>query len=171
MPPIKNLNPYQKRTRTNEIWHYIELSKSDDPSERLEAAKNLCPCHVRRRVDEAWDALYRMMEDPDDDVRVAAYHTLEDGGKPDDPELKEIFDRAWENETDERVLRFLKLFTRGCEKRERIELDAKMIGDYPDRGKCDFCGDDSVPVRRDFETEIPSGDDSRAAWVCASCDG
>ena len=118
MPPIKNLNPYQKRTRTNEIWHYIELSKSDDPSERLEAARNLCPCHVRRRVDEAWDALYRMMEDPDDDVRVAAYHTLEDGGKPDDPELKEIFDRAWEN-----------------------------------------------------ETEIPSGDDSRAAWVCASCDG
>ena len=118
MPPIKNLNPYQKRTRTNEIWHYIELSNSDDPSERLEAARNLCPCHVRRRVDEAWDALYRMMEDPDDDVRVAAYHTLEDGGKPDDPELKEIFDRAWEN-----------------------------------------------------ETEIPSGDASRAAWVCASCDG
>lgn len=179
MARTKNMNAHQKRAfrpgekrkRTDEIWHYVDLSKSDDPAERLEAAQNLCPCHVRRRVDEAWDALYRMMEDPDEKVRAAAYHTLEDGGRPDDPQLLAIFDRAWENETSECVLHFLRMFTKGREERELIELDAKMIGDYPDCGKCDFCGDDNVPVRHDFETEIPGNGGARAAWVCASCDG
>lgn len=179
MPRPKNLNRFQKRvfkpgekrTRTDEIWYYVELSRSDDSDDRLEAAENLCPCHVRRRVDEVWEALYRMMEDPDEKVRAAAYHTLEDGGRPDDPELMAIFDRAWETETNEQVLRFLKMFTKGREKREKIELDLKAIGDYPDRGKCDFCGDDNVPVRHDYDTEIPGNGGSRAAWVCPSCDG
>ena len=179
MAKTKSINKHQKRAfRQGEmrvsgetIWELVELSKSDDAADRLEAAENLCPCHVRRRVDEVWDALYRMMEDPAVEVRRAAYHTLEDGGKPDDPKLEAIFDRALESETDDRVLRFVKEFTQGSEQREHVEMKATMISRYADLGKCDFCGESSVPVRTDYDTEIPAGGSSRSGLVCESCDG
>ncbi|MEZ4637693.1 MAG: hypothetical protein R2856_22515 [Caldilineaceae bacterium] len=73
----KGMNRHQKAAfRPGEhryvgtIERLLELAQSDDPEDRLEAASNLCPCHLRRRIDEAWQALYRMMEDPD--VRGAA---------------------------------------------------------------------------------------------------
>jgi hypothetical protein len=112
-----------------------------------------------------------MMEDPAVEVRRAAYHTLEDGGKPDDPKLEAIFDRALESETDDRVLRFVKEFTQGSEQREHVEMKAAMISRYADLGKCDFCGESSVPVRTDYDTEIPAGGSSRSGLVCESCDG
>ena len=179
MAKTKGLNKHQRaafregelRVSGEEIWKLVDLSKSDDPADRLVAAENLCPCHVRRRIDEVWDALYRMMEDPVVEVRRAAYHTLEDGGKPDDPKLEAIFDRARESETDKRVLHFLEDFTRGHEKRELVEMKAAMISKYADLGKCDFCGESKVPVRTDYDTEIPDGGSGRLGLVCESCDG
>ena len=178
MPRVKNRNPHQKRVfklgekrvRGEEIWAYVELSKSEDAEDRLEAAKNLCPCHVRRRIDEVWEALFRMMEDQDVHVRRAAYHTLEDGGKLDEPQLQEIFKRAWETETDKNVLAFLKQFDGGRAQRERVEMDVATISKYSDRGKCDFCAESNVPVRTDFDTEIPEGASRRLALVCEACD-
>ena len=175
---IKNRNRHQKRAfklgekrvRGEEIWEYVELSKSVDAIDRLEAANNLCPCHVRRRIDEVWDALFRMMEDPDVEVRRAAYHTLEDGGRLDDPKLQEIFKRAWETETDRTVLKFLKEFDGGRSKRELVEMKAATLSRFADRGKCDFCGETDVAIRADYDTEIPDGGARRLAMVCETCD-
>ena len=72
------------------IRRLVDLSKSKDPEDRLETADNLCPCHVRRQIDEVWDTLYRLREDPDLQVRKAAFHTLRDGGDPSDPALDPI---------------------------------------------------------------------------------
>ena len=96
MPKRKlGLNKHQKaafrqgerRVRKDEIENLIDLSRSEDPKGRLIAARNLCPCHVRTRIEAVWEALFRMLEDPDVPVRRAAWHTLEDGGKPVDPVL------------------------------------------------------------------------------------
>ncbi len=160
----------EERIRGDEIWRYVELSQSDDAADRLDAAEHLCPCHVRRRIDEVWEALYRMLEDPDVEVRRAAYHTLEDGGKPDDPKLQAIFQRARETETDRRVRGFLNLFLKGKDRRERVEMKAAQISRYADRGKCDFCGETDVSVRADYDTEIPGEGSTRSALVCEACD-
>ena len=82
----------ERRLRGDEVKHYLALADSDNPKERLEAMQNLCPCHVRKRVDAAWDALYRGLQDSDLKVRQAAWHTLEEnhGGRRDDPKLYPI---------------------------------------------------------------------------------
>ena len=38
--------------------------------------ENLCPCHVRQRIDDVWAALYRGLQDVELKVRQAAWHTL-----------------------------------------------------------------------------------------------
>src|SRR6266513_747700 len=53
-----------------------------------------------------YTTLYRLLEDEDLRVRRAAWHTLEDGGRPDDPSLDEILDRTLREDTDPQVLRF-----------------------------------------------------------------
>ena len=176
---LKGLNKHQKaqfrpgehRVRREGVLQYIEMAYSHDADERLEAADNLCPCHVRTRVEAAWEALYRMMEDDDVRVRRAAWHTLEDGGCPDDPRLDALFERAMANETDTQVRRFVEMFALphfkekeqiAFQKASREARDTR----YNQRGRCDFCGESSK-VRTDFDTEL-SG--SRFALVCESCD-
>src|SRR5947208_9891712 len=108
------LNKHQKaahrvgepRVGRDQIEELLEQSRSNDPEERLVAAQFLCPCHVRRRIEPVWDALYRLLEDPDVRVRRAAWHTLEDGGRPDDASLDEILDRTLRLDSDPQVLRF-----------------------------------------------------------------
>ena len=68
--------PGEHRVGSEQIAELLEFSLSDDAEERLEAAENLCPYHVRTRIDEVWDALYRMMQDDNVRVRKAAWHTL-----------------------------------------------------------------------------------------------
>ena len=89
-----------------------------------------------------------MLEDQDARVRRAAWHTLEDGGKPDDPALDEIIERTLECETDKQVLNFARLFSQGREKRKQVEFEIAAVPEYAERGKCDFCGEQSVPSRR-----------------------
>ena len=66
---------------------------------------------MRKRIDEVWEALYRMLEDDDLKVRRAAWHTLEDGGKPDDPALDETIERTLQRDTDRQVLNFGRQFS------------------------------------------------------------
>jgi len=175
----KGMNKYQKaafrpgedRTRSDEIDGLLELSCSLDPADRQVAAQKLCPCHVRRRIDDVWQALYRMMEDPDVQVRRAAWHTLEDGGRPDDPAFEPILARARKNETDTQVRRFVEMFAGERAAQEGVVMVRAMAPRFPQRGRCDFCGADNVPVRRDFETEIEVvGQLRRHAQICARCE-
>lgn len=164
----------EQRTSGAQIWRLVDLSKSADPKDRLEAADNLCPCHVRRRIDEVWNALFRLLEDPDAQVRKAAYHTLDDGGDLSDPALRPIFERARKNETDVKLRRRIERFLgeRADEERKRADFIQNVritVGDYPERGNCDFCGDFG-PVRKDLDTSIPGTNGSRPAMVCEGCD-
>ena len=54
----------------------LVLSESADVENRLCAAEHLCPCHVRTRIPEVWNALFRMLKDSDARVRQQAWHTL-----------------------------------------------------------------------------------------------
>ena len=174
---LKGLNKHQKRAfrpgelriSGSQIDHYIKLSESDSVDDRKEAAENLCPCHVRRRIDAVWQALYRMLEDPDADVRAAAWHTLEDGGTPDDPALDPIFERAYKNETDKRIRAFVEQLGVRRRQKEEVLFAVKAIPDFIDTGKCDFCGESNVKVKKDFDTEIPDNGRQRIALVCQDC--
>lgn len=183
---LKSLNKYQKaafrkgdhRSRREDVLRYLELAQSTSATERLEAAENLCPCHVRTRIDEVWQALYRMMEDPDTRVRRAAWHTLEDGGIPEgDPVLDGIFERAIANlnhEPDKATRIFIQEFALPrVREREQVELQRQTLSSnkYQLFGKCDFCGEANTHVRTDFDTELTlSGGDMRFGAICANCD-
>ena len=176
----KGLNKHQKaafrpgehRTRSGEIEELLELSHSSDPVERCHAAENLCPCHVRRRIDDVWAALYRMMQDPDVHVRRAAWHTLEDGGTPNDPAFLPILTHALEYERDRQVRRFAEMFASIKEEQEMLTLQRAMSPRFNERGRCDFCGTNNAAVRRDYDTELAVlNQGPRHAYICASCDG
>ena len=174
---LKTLNRHQKnafrveeqRVSRTEVEELLVMALSIDPQERAHAASYLCPCHVRRRLDEVWDALFRMMEDDDVHVRRNAWHTLEDGGKPDDPRMDAILDRTLENETDKQVRNFAELFA--APRRQKKQLDAMLAGrsQYTEKGKCDYCGQSNTKVKKDYDTLIPSGNVPRPALVCQNC--
>ncbi|MEZ4675432.1 MAG: HEAT repeat domain-containing protein [Caldilineaceae bacterium] len=179
MAKRKGLNKHQKaafrpgehRTRHDEIEQLLEYSQSADAEERCHAAENLCPCHVRRRVDDVWAALYHMMQDPDVRVRRAAWHTLEDGGSPNDPAFLPILAHALQNETDSQVRRFVEKFAYIIAEQELVNLQRTMAKRFNNWGRCDFCGVENVAVRRDFDTELlPLGGEQRHAYVCENCD-
>jgi hypothetical protein len=152
-----------------QIAELLELSRSSDPEERRHAAQFLCPCHVRRRIEAVWDALFRMLEDPDVAVRRAAWHTLEDGGRPDDPRLDTILERTLRDEKDPAVLRFARMFVEPRKAKERVTMAAAARPTPRVRGRCDFCGEPDVFVERDLETMIPTGDLPRPALTCERC--
>jgi HEAT repeat protein len=159
----------ERRAGREQVEELLQKSRSDDPAERCEAAENLCPCHVRKRIEPVWEALYRMLEDPDVRVRRAAWHTLEDGGRPDDPALDAIVTRVEAKETDAAVLRLLRQVVGPREARARVFLRAAAL-DPKTRGKCDFCGRDDVPVDTDYRTTIGDGASARPAKICAACE-
>ena len=177
----KGLNRHQKavfkagehRVRGEELDRLIELGDSTDLAERLHAAENLCPCHVRKRVEAAWEALYRLMQDPDVRVRRAAWHTLEDGGCPNDPALLPIFKRAVANETDSQVRRWVERFAApALAERDRQDSLRAAYTPFQEYGRCDFCGETGRRVRTEYDTELTcSGGPRRLAQICQPCDG
>jgi hypothetical protein len=177
MSRTKGLNKYQKtvykvgerRAGREQIAELLEKANSTDAEERCEAAENLCPCHVRKRIDAVWDALYKMLEDPDVKVRRAAWHTLEDGGTPDDPALDEIVERARKNETDRQVQNLMRQVMGPRQEREMQRIRALGRPLVRTKGKCDFCAASNVFVDRDGDTQIRDDTGYRYAWICDSC--
>jgi hypothetical protein len=177
MPKTKIRNSFQKaahrkgeqRVSGDEIDYLVKLSRSADAAERLHAAEHLCPCHVRRHVEPVWDALFRMMEDENVKVRRAAWHTLEDGGRTDDPRLDVIARRAMQSETDNQVRKFVEAIAGPQLKVELTQMKNPASPAQKPKGKCDFCGRQNVAVVTDIETEIPDAGSSRPALVCQDC--
>lgn len=159
----------EQRLGRDEIPALLERSRSPEPEERLVAAQYLCPCHLRRRVEAAWEALYRMLEDPDVRVRRAAWHTLEDGGRPEDPLLDAILDRVLRNETDPQVRAFARKVAGPRQDKELLLAKLAARPAPRQRGRCDFCGEPDVFVDRDLDTMIPTADLPRPALVCERC--
>lgn len=157
------------RVGRDQIDELLELARSPDAQERLEAAKWLCPCHVRRHIDAVWQALSGLLEDPDAAVRRAAWHTLEDGGRPDDPRLDAILDRVLATETDTRVLSFARQVAGSRRRQQDLDLQLAVRPVVRRRGKCDFCGESGVLVEPGYETTISEGVDARSALICSDC--
>ena len=83
--PIKNRLPRrqfereERRLRGDKLTAYlVETANSQDPKVRLEAMENLCPCHLRKRVDAAWDAICRGHQDSNLNGCQVVPHTLEE---------------------------------------------------------------------------------------------
>jgi len=64
---------------TDPVKEFIEATKSEDPIERKQALRQLCPCKVKADVKEFWDRIIEMAKDPDATVRYQALHNLCDG--------------------------------------------------------------------------------------------
>lgn len=171
-------NKYQKRhhrrgenrLRGDKIDFYLSMAYSDDPEDRIAAMENLCPCHVRRRIDAVWEALYRGLQDPDINVRKAAWHTLDDGGRPNDPQLQPILEKIAKKETDPKLRqRAIDLIQSTRQLEEKHQELVAQRADYF-RGKCDWCGATDVKVTYDYETEFDgTGGQKRFALMCADC--
>lgn len=183
MRKSKGLNKHQKavykvgereigREQVNEL---LELANSTDPEDRLFAAENLCPCHVKGRIPAAWDAIYRMMADSDRRVRQAAWHTLEDGGLPKSQAEITRLEEIYLSETDAKVKHFaeqiLKPAVTDRVRREMALLYAAARPPARKRGRCDFCGLENTNVDFELDTHIPSGNGYRPALICDRCRG
>ena len=165
--------PGERKVGKEQVAELLVMSESEDPEDRLVAAENLCPCHVRTRIPAVWDALFRMMEDADTRVRRAAWHTIEDGGKPKGEEDLARLERICRQETDPKVRKFAeftlnKVF--GANRnRDLAELWLAGKPEIKRRGKCDFCGETGVFVQLDLQTMIPTDTYPRAALICDAC--
>ena len=175
---LQGRNKYQKkahrrgedRLRGNEVEYYLSLAYSSNAEDRVEAMDNLCPCHVRRSIDKVWVALYKGLVDPDVRVRKAAWHTLDDGGNPNDPRLQPLLERIAKEETDPRLRQNaldLIAATRKVEEQKEVLLGQKA---HTFAGRCDWCGDSNVPVSYDYETEFETNGTKRFAFVCETCE-
>ena len=181
MAKVLGLNKHQKAARKrgeqeisrSEIAELIDLSHSGDPTERLEAAKHLCPCHVKGYLPEVWEAVYRMMEDAEPRVRFQAWHTLEDGGIPKESGLFERLEAIYRREADPKVKRFARfIFGEEMAAHDRVETARRNFAATKTtaaRGKCDFCGETGIFVERNLDTMIPADPLPRAAFICAEC--
>ncbi len=161
----------ERRITRGQADELLALSRSDDAEDRLVAARLLCPCHVRGRTEDMWEAIVALMSDDDPRIRSAAWHTLEDGGVPAGDGVLERLEALLARETDAGVLRLAKeIIGPVLGERERLQL-RHMRRPAPEmRGKCDFCGERDVVVWTDLETRIPTGGLSRPALVCRSCE-
>jgi hypothetical protein len=165
--------PGEVKVSRAQVAELLELSCSADANDRLSAAKYMCPCHIRGRIPEVWAAIYRMMEDQDRRVRYAAWHTLEDGGLPAEPEALALLERLFKQEADPKVRNFAKWILGDAlaarDKHEMMRLQLASRPDRKQRGKCDFCGMRNVAVERDLETMIPTESLPRPALICERC--
>jgi hypothetical protein len=162
--------PGEGRVGRDELPMLLEQARSADVGDRLTAAEFLCPCHVRRRVEAVWAALYGLMEDPEPRVRRQAWHTRFDGGRPDDPAFDAILDRALAGETDRVVRNYAEQLGAARREKQRVTEHLEARGAPRERGKCDFCARTNVLVFTDYDTPIPAeAGVTRPARICDDC--
>ena len=159
----------EQRVSAEEMEELLVLSESTVDEDRILAASYLCPCHIRRPDQRVWTALYRMMEDPNVRGRRAAWHTLEDGGCPTDSAFEDLLKRRLETETDEQVRGFVREFAEPIPEKERSAIAQAGRRQKRITGRCDFCGENDVPVVKDLDTMIPTEGMPRPALLCKSC--
>jgi hypothetical protein len=163
--------PGEARIRRGQVDQLLVLSKSDAAEDRLAAARLLCPCHVRGRTQDIWNAVVALMSDADARIRLAAWHTLEDGGVPSEEGTLESLKGMLARETDPGVRRLAnEVIGPALRQRDRQDLHRMRRPQAARRGKCDFCGERDVVVRTDLETRIPTRGLPRPALICAACD-
>ena len=100
----------------------------------------------------------------------AAWHTLDDGGNPDDPRLQPLLEKIAKEETDPKLRqRALDLIaaTRKVEEQKEALLAQKT---HTFSGRCDWCGTSNVSVSYDYETEFETHGTKRFALVCETCE-
>jgi len=86
------------------VEEFVEATRNEDPSERMLALRELCPCHVKKNIKEFWDRIIEMIHDPDPDVRYQVVHNLCDGS-PNEREF-DVINAIKELEHDEsRIVR------------------------------------------------------------------
>ncbi|MCG9128297.1 HEAT repeat domain-containing protein [Candidatus Poribacteria bacterium] len=173
----RGMNKHQKRShrrredrvRGDEVNYYLSLAYSVNPADRALAMENLCPCHVRKKIDAVWVALYKGMLDEDIQVRRAAWHTLDDGGNPNDPRLQPLLKKIIKNESDpklrQKALDLIK--TVQDVEDQKQELITKKADTF--NGRCDWCGISNVSVRYDYETEFDENGAKRLMLICDNC--
>ena len=162
--------PGEQRIGRDELPLLLEQARSPDVEDRLTAAEFLCPCHVRRRIDAVWAALYRLMEDPTPRVRRQAWHTLFDGGRPDDPAFDAILDRALAGETDRVVRNYAERLGAAAVRSSASRSSSSPAARRASFGECDFCARQNVRVFTDYDTPIPTEPGvSRPARICDDC--
>eukprot|EP01120_Amphizonella_sp_Union-15-10_P013541 TRINITY_DN628_c0_g3_i4.p1 TRINITY_DN628_c0_g3~~TRINITY_DN628_c0_g3_i4.p1 ORF type:complete len:133 (+),score=22.51 TRINITY_DN628_c0_g3_i4:249-647(+) len=61
------------------IEEFIKFTFNENPKIRKKALRELCPCHVKRDVEEFWNRIIEMVHDPDGLVRYQVLHNLCDG--------------------------------------------------------------------------------------------
>ena len=171
------MNKHQKRShrrredrlRGDDVNYYLSLAYSENPDDRALAMENLCPCHVRKRIDAVWVALYKGMLDEDIRVRRAAWHTLDDGGNPNDPRLQPLLQKIVKTESDpnlrQKALDLIK--TVQDVEDQKQELIAQKTDTF--KGQCDWCGTSNVFVRYDYETEFDENGTKRLMVICDKC--
>lgn len=162
--------PGERRVSRVQVAELLGLACSADAEERLVAARFLCPCHVRGRNEEIWQAVLALMADDDRRVRFSAWHTLEDGGVPNEAGVLEMLEARLDQESDPGVIGVARLAI-GPLLAERDRRDLGLMRRQATRmhGKCDLCGERGVNVERDLDTMIPTADLPRPALVCAQC--
>lgn len=57
----------------------LEATYSQDARERADAARELCPCHLRDNIPAVWDRVLELARDPDLRVRKTVLHMMTDG--------------------------------------------------------------------------------------------
>lgn len=64
---------------TTDIDEVITLSKHSDPVVRQKALREMCPCRVKTDINDFWNRVLEMIDDPATNVRQQVLHTLCDG--------------------------------------------------------------------------------------------
>ncbi len=61
---------------TEDIQTILALTTHVDPIVRQRALKEICPCRVKDDIDQFWNRVLEMIDDPADNVReqVSVYH-------------------------------------------------------------------------------------------------
>ena len=165
----ENFRRGERRLRWKEVQHYLKLADSEQAPDRIEAMENLCPCHVRQRIDDVWAALYRGWQDEELKVRQAAWHTWEDGGQPNDPNLYPIMVEIAKTESNPKLREQAQKIVKSVQVVEDKKQTLSKQRYHYFTGKCDWCGHSAAEVAYLYDSDIQIGATVRLAQAGDDC--
>lgn len=83
---------------------FLNDTRDTDPIKRAKALRRICPCKIKKNVEEFWDRIIEMHTDESPEVRFAVLHNMLDGS-PACMELRviETVEKLQCNDTDKRI--------------------------------------------------------------------